>query len=73
MDHRIIEEEKRDEKTLQLELLTDNLSSSSLDIDEVNSYSSINHEFKQELQPIKVLKAPDNKIDFRLTPMYDYL
>ena len=73
MDHRIIEEEKRDEKTLQLELLTDNLSSSSLDIDEVNSYSSINHEFKQELQPIKVLKAPINKIDFRLTPMYDYL
>ena len=73
MDYRIIEEEKRDEKTLQLELLTDNLSSSSLDIDEVNSYSSINHEFKQELQPIKVLKAPINKIDFRLTPMYDYL
>lgn len=73
MDHRIIEEEKRDENREQLERLADNLSCSSLDMDEVNSYFPKNDEFKQELQPIKVLNAPVNNIDFRLTPLYDYI
>ena len=71
-DDKIQEEEKRNEKTEQLEHFPDNLSSNSLNMNEFNSIYSFENQIKQELQPIKVLKSPLNKIDFRLTPIYEY-
>lgn len=71
IEGRDIEEEKKDEKIEQFDQIADNLSCSSLDMSDYNTFSP--NLIKEEQQPIKVLKTPSyDKIDFRLTPMYSH-
>ena len=64
-----MQELHKDEKLKPAEQIADNLSCSSLDINEYNIKIPVL--IKQEIQPIKVLKTPvENKIDFRLTSFY---